>query len=230
MQAIVPIKSHSERVPNKNFRILGGKPLFEWIIHTLLTIEKISQIVIDTDSDNEQLWKLDEHPRIQVKSRRPELRGDFVSMNKIIQDVVETSSSEVFLMTHATNPFLSRETINKAIQVYSLEVQSGHDSLFSVSPIQGRLFAADASPLNHDLDSLLRTQDLDEVYLENSCLYIFSKECFRKNNNRIGQHPYLLPTPILDSIDIDTMEDWNYVKLLADFVPLTSASFKKEWH
>ena len=48
--ALVPMKGHSERVPNKNIRPLAGKPAFHWIIETLSKSKYIKEIVINTDS------------------------------------------------------------------------------------------------------------------------------------------------------------------------------------
>jgi CMP-N-acetylneuraminic acid synthetase len=215
MQAFIPLKSHSERVPGKNFKLLGGKPLYLWIITTLLQIPEINEIVIDTDSDDSDLWKLAEHPRIVIKKRAPNLVGDFVSMNEIILDYLATASENDFLMTHVTNPFLSQGTIIKAIQDYYEQKEKGFDSLFSVSIIQGRLFNQQAKPINHDPSKLLRTQDLETIFLENSCLYLFDKATFLKNNARIGSKPYLLAIPALDAIDIDTREEWDLAQKIA---------------
>lgn len=215
MHAFVPLKAHSERVPGKNFKLLGTKPLYLWIVTTLMKIPEITGITIDTDSDDIALWKLDENPRIEIKKRSPNLIGDFVSMNEIIWDYLATASENEILMTHATNPFLSQNTIEKAVGEYHDQKKNGYDSLFSVSPIQGRLFDINGAPINHDPSNLIRTQDLETIYLENSCLYLFDKAAFLKNHARIGAKPYLLPIPAIDSIDIDTKEEWDLAQKIA---------------
>ena len=48
--ALVPMRHHSQRVPGKNYRALGDKPLFHHIISTLLNVPEISEIVVNTDS------------------------------------------------------------------------------------------------------------------------------------------------------------------------------------
>ena len=49
--ALLPIKAHSERIKNKNFKKLGNIPLFQWILNTLIEIEEIDKIIINTDSE-----------------------------------------------------------------------------------------------------------------------------------------------------------------------------------
>jgi CMP-N-acetylneuraminic acid synthetase len=215
VHAILPIKAHSERVPGKNFKLLGGKPLYTWIIEALLEIPTISGITIDTDSNDAGLWKLGRNSKINIKQRREELIGDFVSMNEIIWDFVKSSDEDSFLMTHVTNPFLSKYTIETAIKEFYSKKNQGYDSLFSVSPIQGRLFNSIAEPINHNPRILMRTQDLEPIYLENSCLYIFDKESFAVKQARIGVKPILFTTPLIDSIDIDTQEEWNLAEHIA---------------
>jgi CMP-N-acetylneuraminic acid synthetase len=192
-----------------------------------LQVSEISEIVIDTDSDDRDLWRLAENPKIIIKKRAPSLVGDFVSMNEIIWDYVKTASTKEFFMTHVTNPFLSKKTIEAAIAEYFMQKENGYDSLFSVSSIQGRLFSGQGLPLNHDPSNLIRTQDLEAIFLENSCLYLFDKATFTKNHARIGAKPFLFPIPAIDSIDIDTMEEWDLAHQLALGHGL-SASIKEE--
>ncbi len=47
--ALVPMRHHSQRVPNKNFRDLAGKPLFHYIIDTLLDCPEIERVVVNPD-------------------------------------------------------------------------------------------------------------------------------------------------------------------------------------
>jgi len=48
--ALVPMKATSERVSGKNFKNLAGKPLFRWILDSLMDVSSIDKIVINTDA------------------------------------------------------------------------------------------------------------------------------------------------------------------------------------
>jgi CMP-N-acetylneuraminic acid synthetase len=70
--ALLPMKAHSERVSGKNFRPLAGKPLFRWILDTLLAVPAIDLVVINTDArdilaDN----GLVDSERVLIRDRRP---------------------------------------------------------------------------------------------------------------------------------------------------------------
>lgn len=215
--ALLPMKAHSARVSGKNFREFAGKPLFRWILDTLLEVKEIDKIVINTDARDILAEKgLVDTDRILIRDRKPEICGDFVSMNLVIADDLANVPAEAYLMTHTTNPLLSPASIRAALGEYRRGLQAGaHDSLFTVNKFQTRFYRADGSPVNHDPNNLLRTQDLEPWFEENSNLYIFSKESFEATNARIGKRPILFETPRAESADIDDQEGWDIAETLA---------------
>ena len=211
------MKASSSRVKGKNFRLLAGKPLFCWILDTLLSIDLIDQIVINTDATDLLIEHgLPVNDRINVRLRKDEICGDDVSMNLVLKDDVENVDSDIYLMTHTTNPFLEKTTIINAINLF-LEQQNHRnvDSLFTVNKIQTRFYRENCEPVNHDPSNLIPTQDLEPWFEENSNLYLFTKQSFMKNNARIGSHPMMYETKKIESIDIDTPEDWELASSVA---------------
>lgn len=218
--ALLPMKANSERVKGKNFRDFCGKPLFRWILDSLLAVPEVDMVVINTDAReilaNHGLIDTD---RITIRDRKPEICGDFVSMNKVIADDIENVPAETYLMTHTTNPFLSPITISGSLNTYRKAVEQGEaDSLFTVDKFQTRFYRADGSPINHDPANLIRTQDLEPWFEENSNLYIFSRSSFAKTNARIGTHPILFEGPRLESVDIDDQADWDFAEITANYL------------
>jgi CMP-N-acetylneuraminic acid synthetase len=214
--ALLPMKAHSERVKGKNFRLLSGKPLFQWILDALLAVEEIDAVVINTDARDVLLANgLKESSRVLIRHRLPELCGDLVSMNRILEDDIRNTPADTYLMTHTTNPLISPGTIKRALEEYENR-EGGIDSLFSANKVQTRFYRKDASAVNHDPDNLIRTQDLEAWYEENSCLYIFSQKSFLATGARIGKKPMIFVTPALESIDIDEPDDWELAAALMD--------------
>lgn len=214
--ALLPMKANSERVKGKNFRALAGKPLFRWILDTLLSIEEIEKVIINTDARA----ILAEHGltdggRVEIRDRKPELCGDFVSMNRILEDDIAAVPASAYLMTHTTNPLLRPGTIRRAISAYFGGLSNGKDSLFGVTKYQTRFYRADGSAINHDPNVLMRTQDLEPWYEENSNIYIFSRESFARTNARIGESPVLFEVPRIECADIDGPAEWFIAESLA---------------
>ena len=213
--ALLPMKANSERVKGKNFRLLAGKPLFKWILDSLLANQNIDKVVINTDARHILLENgLQESERVIIRERKPELCGDFVSMNLILADDIENVPADIYLMTHTTNPLITSDTIGNVISHFESNIPEC-DSLFTVNKIQTRFYRENMSAVNHDPANLIRTQDLEPWFEENSCLYVFTKESFLKNNARIGEHPTMYVTPTLESVDIDEPEDWEMASALA---------------
>lgn len=214
--ALLPMKANSERVRGKNFRSFAGRPLFRWILDTLLSVPSFSKVVINTDA--RQILKengLEDTDRVLIRDRKPELCGDFVSMNKVLADDVANVPADAYLMTHTTNPLLSADTVTAALDAYHNAVEEGCDSLFSVNAFQTRFYRADGSAVNHDPNNLIRTQDLEIWYEENSNLYIFNKDSFAATGARIGLKPYLFETPRMESADIDDQIGWTMAEIQA---------------
>lgn len=218
--ALLPMKANSVRVTGKNFRDFCGKPLFRWILDTLLQVEEIDQIVINTDARHILAENgLVTTNRVVIRDRKPEICGDHVSMNLVLADDVTNVSADLYLMTHTTNPLMSTDTIRKAITAFrSAQAAEKVDSLFTVDRAQTRFYRADCSPVNHDPDNLIPTQDLEPWFEENSNLYIFTADSFASTRARIGRKPMMYESPPFESIDIDTPADWDFAVVAARFL------------
>jgi CMP-N-acetylneuraminic acid synthetase len=210
--AIVPMRHESERIRGKNYRLMGGVPLFHHIISTLLSCQLVSRTVIDTDSDVIHEDASRSFPEVEVVERPPDLRNGAVSMNDVLLNDVRRIEADVYLQTHSTNPLLSTDSIARAIEAFL--ATNDHDSLFSVTRLQTRLWTSDGHPINHDLGALLRTQDLPPVFEENSCIYLFTRESMERSHNRIGQRPMLFEIPREEAWDIDDELDFRVTEAL----------------
>lgn len=215
--ALVPMKGHSERIPNKNFRAFNGKPLYRWIVDALLELPEIAEVVINTDARATfEAQGVGAMPRVRLRDRKPELCGDLVSMNKVLADDIANIPADIYVMTHSTNPLLRASSIRDAIHRYREVVSSGvGDSIFAVNRFQTRFYREDGSAVNHDPKNLIRTQDLEPWLEENSNLYIFSRESFAASGARIGMRPQMFVTPRAESLDIDDQEGWEMAEAVS---------------
>lgn len=216
--ALLPLKENSERIKNKNFKIFCGKPLFHWMLSTLIAIDEIDEIIINTDAPEKIMgYEISQNPKVFVRNRLKELCGDDVSMNKIINDDIKNIDADIYLMTHATNPLLKSKTIIGAINEYINNEMYGYDSLFSVNKFQSRFYDINCLPINHDPNILMQTQSLPPIFEENSNLYIFNADSFMKNSARIGISPKMYEISKIESVDIDNDVDWIIAESLCQF-------------
>jgi CMP-N-acetylneuraminic acid synthetase len=185
-------------------------------MNTLLKSKYIDAVVVNTDSE---LLKLDilsnYNERVSVIDRDKDVCGNYVSMNKVIEQDINTIDADIYIQTHCTNPLLKVETIDRALDkmVSILDSGSEIDSIFSVSKVQKRFYNEDATPMNHD-PKMLVTQYLTPIFEENSCFYVFTKKGFLNNDSRIGAKPFMYEIDKIESIDIDEPEDFVIAEVL----------------
>ena len=210
--AFMPMRHSSERVIGKNYRDFNGRPLFHQMLSTLLDVPEVDRVVIDTDSPLiiEQCAK--QFPDVVCIERPEQLLGGDVPMTDILEYDASRFPSEWYLQTHSTNPLLRAATISRAIKDLAADLDE-HDSLFSVTRLQTRLYDADGAPMNHDPSVLLRTQDLPPVYEENSNIYVFSADQIAAGR-RMGNRPLLFEIDPLEAVDIDEEADFTIAEML----------------
>ena len=213
LAALVPMRHHSQRVPGKNYRTLAGKPLFYHIIETLLTVPEIEKIVVNTDSEPVMDDLSQQFPQVKIINRPESLRADDVSMNDVLIYDTDQVQADFYLQTHSTNPLLRPETVSLAIKSF-LANYPAHDSLFSVTHLQTRLYDQHGHAINHDPAILIQTQDLPPIFEENSCLYIFRRENLIKRHHRIGERPMMFEIDAEEAWDIDEELDFEICDFL----------------
>jgi CMP-N-acetylneuraminic acid synthetase len=196
------MRHSSERVPGKNYRELAGKPLYHHIINALQTCPEIAEVVVDTDSpviiDGLKKHFLD----VTILERPEDLRDGMVPMNEILLYDTSQVKADYYIQTHSTNPLLQSQTISQAIQDF-LQSLDSHDSLFSVTRLQTRLYDQEGRAINHSPGELLRTQDLPPIYEENSCIYIFNRQTLQIRGHRLGECPMMFEIEAAEAWDID---------------------------
>lgn len=200
--AIVPMRHDSQRVKGKNYRDFVSKPLYHYIVGTLLDCPAIAEVVIDTDSPVilEEAARL--FPTVRLLERPENLRDGATPMNDVLLHTTSVVPADLYLQTHSTNPLLTQASVTRAIQTFQ-EKTPAFDSLFSVTRRHIRLWDQLARPINHNAAILLRTQDLPPVYEENSCIYLFTREILERRRNRIGDRPLMFEIDEIEAQDID---------------------------
>ena len=216
MKVFIPIKKKSVRVPNKNFRDFGGKPLY------IRTLDKLNQmeVFIDTDAGSLEL------PVGMTVYHG--LAGQDVPMNDLIGNFLDRfvkGKHELIIQIHVTSPFLKRQTILSIANHFNrLRLTGACDSVVACTDVQVRVWRTEYTPqtfsqrmipVNHNPMILEPTQHLQKMYAENSLFYIFTKESFKANgNNRVGRKPLFWSVPFPENHDIDTEQDWKMAEVL----------------
>lgn len=213
---IIPARGGSKRLPNKNIKYLGDKPLIEWSIETAKKITPASDILISTDS--EEIAEVARSAGCLVPWLRPaELANDTANSIDVCLHALSWYENHVskvdgILLLQPTSPFRDLETVLSGVEMF----KKGSESIVGVSSAKshpfhtfkvekGTLFPFIAQENIH-----VRSQDLPLAYQLNGAFYLIKAELLKKEKTFLTQHTQaLIFNHPSSSIDIDTQEDWD---------------------
>lgn len=206
--AVVPMKLNNRRLPQKNTKeFTNGKPLCWYILSTLLKVDGIDEVYVYCSNPGIK----DFIPQgVKYLKRSEELDQDNTKMNEVLRSFFMDVPADVYVMTHTTAPFITKESIEKGLRAVK---EQGFDSAFAAKKLQDFLWK-DGKPFNYELDNIPRTQDLQPLFEETSGFYIYKQSVIKEMNRRIGDNAFIVEVGEIESIDIDELEDF----LIADSI------------
>lgn len=223
MKIFTYIKNDSKRIQKKNFQKIGGLPLWKHLMYELCKIN--TEVFIDTDS--KQILteaKLDKNFNNKIKcyfrdKKFIEMENDSANalspallMVQNFLDRYVVDDNETIILTHVTSPFLKKETLKKAVDIYE---SSNYEFLHSVNMQKDFAFKNSFNnPINFNPDVVQRTQDLEPIYFSNGAFFIFTKKVFMKYNNRWGKNIYFYTLNEIEGMEIDYPEDLQLARYI----------------
>ena len=211
--SIIPIRSGSKGLKNKNTKLLKGIPLYK---HTLFqSLRIINKTIISTDIDS--VINSQKEKNTLVLKRQKNLCTDSAEIKDVLLDIIQKKDlqKKVIVLLQVTSPLRSDLDIIEAIKIYEqgnfsmvMSVTEGDSSVLKY----GFIFDNKFKSLNDKKYNFANRQQLPKVYKPNGAIYIFSaKEFLRKKsfpNKSIGC--YVMPNE--RSIDIDNEEDFKQIE------------------
>lgn len=215
--AIVPARGGSKRLPGKNIKLLGGRPLIAWTIDAARQSGVIDDVVVSTDdvaiADTARKFAG------SVPGLRPaHLATDTASSFDVVMQVLDEYEAahgavDGVMLLQPTSPFRSSESIRRAVLLFQQDVSRSVVSVAIASSHPAWCFKLDGDMLTPFLgwESLSkRSQDLEPAYTLDGSIYLLAPDVLRQQQRFVG--PGTVPLVITDgreSLDIDTPEDWD---------------------
>jgi N-acylneuraminate cytidylyltransferase len=205
--AVIPIRTGSQRVKDKNLRPFADTNLMELKIKNLLQVPELDEIVVNTNSE-EAIQIVNERYRGGVKTHRREeyYASSQCSGSEFFRHLGEVTDTDIFVYCPCTSPFIKPTTISKCIQTY-LSNNGQFDCLASVSSVKEFLWL-DGKAINYDPAHAPNSQNLPDVVALNFGVTVVGREELIKNSNIIGKRPQFVITDDVEAIDIDTPLDF----------------------
>jgi len=217
LTVFLPTRKGSQRVKNKNTKPFGGYAggLLELKLKQLSKLD-VDQVIFSTNDELSIAFAekmIQDFPILKIDIRPNHLASSTANLSDLIAYVGEIVMTEHILWTHVTSPMVDDKTYIDAINKYKSALETGYDSLMSVTSFKNFLWNEDRKDIiNRSSNNNIRwpqTQDLEDLYEINSAIFIAPKKIYRKNLDRLGNKPYLYKMSKIESVDVDWEDDFK---------------------
>ena len=221
MLAIIPARKGSKRLPGKNIKILNGHPLIAYSLRTALSSKLIDKVVVSTDSN--EIARISKEYGAHVPFLRPrELSTDnsssFDVYNHAIQSCSEIYNMKIheFVVLQPTSPFRRLKTIKEGIRIFK---KNKHCSVIGAEQCKynsDNMYFKSTERKYKSLKKLFKKTT--NIYRTNGSYFLTSPYGLRKNKSFYSNNTFPLVCKLMiESIDIDTIDDWKIAKKLVNF-------------
>jgi CMP-N-acetylneuraminic acid synthetase len=202
--AVIPARKGSKGIPNKNIRLLSGKPLIYYSIKTALESRFINEVIVTTDSKEIEI--IAKQLGVRVKQREEKLCRDDIPLDPVIYNAIRETTGDYVVTLQPTSPLLTVKTLDNAIDY---AIKCGLDSVISVinkphlawkNSMEGKKIPAYEKRVNR--------QYLPPYFIETGA-FVISKFSMVKENSRFGTAVDVFEIPEEESIDIDSFSDFK---------------------
>ena len=208
MTAVIAVRKGSERVPNKNIRPFGDSNLLQMKIDVLKQVTGIDEIVVNSDCDH--MLEIGSSNDCLTHKRLEKYASSQASNGSFHEHIAKVTDTDHIFLAPVCSPFITVETHERAISKY---MNSESDSMISVDVIKNHLWLDD-KPLNYSLEDVPNSQDLPDVMRLNYGISLVNRNTMQNKRGLVGDRPIFFVLNERESVDIDTMFDFNFAEYL----------------
>jgi CMP-N-acetylneuraminic acid synthetase len=215
--AVIPARSGSKSVKDKNIRPLGGRPLLAWSIKTALACKGIDRVIVSTDSD--KYAQLAKFYNAEIIMRPAKLASDEAPMVPVLQHALEKNPADLIILLDPTSPFRTVRDIDQCLEKIK---EPETDSVVTVAVaehnpyfIMGTIGPNDSwqYPLVKSGQPVTRRQSAPQVFQLNAAVYIIKPEVI-KSGKIFTSKTKAVVMPPERSVHIDTELDFKQAEFL----------------
>ena len=211
--ALIPARGGSKGIPQKNIKLLGGRPLIHWTLEAACLSETIQEVFVATDDERIAAVVAElGHPKVRVISRSPETATDTASTESVVMEFARDHEFEHLVLIQATSPLLQASDLDDGLRRY---FEGRADSMLSVVRQKRFLWEADArgiaKPLNYLPAERPRRQDFDGFLVENGAFYVTGHEALLASGCRLSGQVMCHEMAEETYVELDEPADWETV-------------------
>lgn len=206
--AMIPARLGSKRIPKKNIRYMGDKPLIQYPIDLAKQTNRFESIWVNTES--EELGKIVQGMGVLFHKRPAELANDKATNREFTYEFMQKHECDYVIMINPTSPMLRKETLVRFLEYVE---ENDFDTVLSVIAEKEETFFK-GEPLNFSLGEKVNSQLLEPVETICWAITAWKRDTFMKLQEQ-GINPVFggklgrFAIPKDESCDLDTPEDWN---------------------
>jgi len=214
--ALIPLRGGSKSIPEKNIKIMAGKPLACWTVEAASLCPAIDEVFVATDSEKiRNTINSYNYQKVKVIERSPETCTDTASTESVILEFADKYPSfDYIVLIQATSPLLTADDLTKS---FSKIFSSGADSLLSVVEQKRFIWQKKGPfviPQNYDPMKRPRRQDFEGYFVENGAFYISSRKRIVESKCRITGNIACHVMPEESYYELDEEYDWNIIEAI----------------
>jgi len=179
--AMIPARMGSKRIPNKNIRLLNGKPLIQYAIDAVKEADCFDEIWVN--SDGEPIREIAINSGVNFYKRPAYYASDEASNDEFTEDFFNNVPADIVIQVLPTSPFISAEEIKEFVQKF---VYNGLDTLISMVDVQIEAIYKNV-PINFDQKKITPpSQTLEPIKAYGCSLMGWRKNNYLKNIKKYG--------------------------------------------
>jgi|InofroStandDraft_1065614.scaffolds.fasta_scaffold00063_137 CMP-N-acetylneuraminic acid synthetase len=210
IKVLIPVRSGSVRVKNKNIKPFAGSNLLTLKIEQMKRIKGIDGVIVNSNSD--EMLELAASLGAEAVKRDEYFASSTVCMNEVYKNMAENSDCDTIIFADATNPLIKDETIEHCIKTY-FENLDEYDSLTTVNEIKQFMWQ-DSKPINYDVANKPKSQDLPDIVALNHAISIIPSKLMIEKMDIIGYKPNLFKIDSVEATDIDNEIDFEFAEFM----------------
>ncbi|MBU3105420.1 cytidylyltransferase domain-containing protein [Clostridium gasigenes] len=215
--AIIPARSGSKGLKDKNIMELDGKPLLAYTVESAMKSNIFDNIILSTNS--KEYAKIGNKYGAETPFLRPnKLSEDDTSTIDVITYVLETLASvgktyDYFILLQPTSPLRNEKNILESVDIL---LNNSGNAVVSICELDHPSNINTKIKSNNTLDfydlKKVRRQDIEKEYRINGAIYICGIKYFMKYKSFYKEkcYPYIMDKA--SSIDIDDIYDFKYAE------------------
>jgi len=217
---IIPARSGSKRIKNKNIKHFLGVPIIKYPLKTIIKSKIVDLIVVSTDS--KKIGKISKkYGANLILNRNKKLSNDFTSTHQVVKDAIIKLEKlnykiENIICIYPCNPFLDINDLKKSFNILkkNKKIKYVFPAVKYSHPID-RAFSLhkNFAKFLKKKQSTLRTQDCKSYYHDAGQFYLGSRDSWMKNKD-IHNSSYVIEIPSYRALDIDSKEDWKKAEIM----------------